>query len=90
MSNAQVVSRLTLVLCCLQNFISDIRACQNKDQEKMRVDKELGKIRKKFSTGNVVTGGRFPDALSSVMMRPGRIPQALTGLCCCCCSRGAE
>eukprot|EP00891_Asterochloris_glomerata_P007006 jgi/Astpho2/7006/fgenesh1_pm.00107_%23_19_t len=39
----------------LQVFISDIRACQNKEQEQMRVDKELGKIRKKFASGNVLT-----------------------------------
>lgn len=32
----------------LQVFISDIRACQNKEQETKRVDKELAKIRGKF------------------------------------------
>eukprot|EP00775_Hariotina_reticulata_P003331 gene3331-3608_t len=32
----------------LQVFISDIRACQNKEQESRRVDKELAKIRGKF------------------------------------------
>jgi hypothetical protein len=32
----------------LQVFISDIRACQNKEQETRRVDKELAKIRGKF------------------------------------------
>lgn len=31
-----------------QVFISDIRACQNKEQESRRVDKELAKIRGKF------------------------------------------
>ena len=45
-------------------FISDIRACQNKEQEQMRVDKELGKIRKKFASGNVLTGVRqFKNAI---------------------------
>lgn len=32
----------------LQVFISDIRACQNREQETKRVDKELAKIRGKF------------------------------------------
>lgn len=32
----------------LQVFIGDIRACQNKEQETKRVDKELAKIRAKF------------------------------------------
>lgn len=33
-----------------QVFISDVRACQNREQETKRVDKELAKIRKKFSS----------------------------------------
>lgn len=40
----------------LQVFISDIRNCSNKEQEQVRVDKELGKIRKKFASGNVLSG----------------------------------
>lgn len=40
-----------------QNFISEIRACSGKDAEKNRVDKELGKIRKKFSSAGNVSGG---------------------------------
>ena len=40
----------------VQVFIADIRNCQNKEQEKTRVDKELGKIRKKFASGNAITG----------------------------------
>lgn len=40
----------------LQVFISDIRSCSNKEQEQLRVDKELGKIRKKFASGNVLSG----------------------------------
>ena len=39
-----------------QVFISDIRNCSNKEQEQLRVDKELGKIRKKFASGNVLSG----------------------------------
>ena len=41
----------------MQVFIADIRNCQNKEQEKARVDKELGKIRKKFASNNTITGG---------------------------------
>jgi AP-2 complex subunit alpha len=40
----------------MQVFIADIRNCQNKEQERTRVDKELGKIRKKFASGNTLTG----------------------------------
>ncbi|XP_047330023.1 AP-2 complex subunit alpha-1-like isoform X2 [Impatiens glandulifera] len=32
----------------LSVFISDIRNCQNKEQERLRVDKELGKVRTRF------------------------------------------
>lgn len=39
-----------------QVFIADIRNCQNKEQEKARVDKELGKIRKKFASNSTITG----------------------------------
>ena len=42
----------------VQVFISDIRSCSNKEQEQLRVDKELGKIRKKFASGNVLSGTR--------------------------------
>lgn len=44
----------------MQVFIADIRNCQNKEQEKARVDKELGKIRKKFASNNTITGGPLP------------------------------
>ena len=40
----------------LQVFISDIRGASNKEAEKTRVDKELGKIRKKFASNNSLTG----------------------------------
>lgn len=39
-----------------QTFISDIRACQSKEAEKTRVDKELGKIRKKFTSSSNISG----------------------------------
>lgn len=41
----------------LQVFIGDIRACQNKEQETKRVDKELAKIRAKFGDEKKVLTG---------------------------------
>ncbi|KAJ0020607.1 hypothetical protein Pint_31994 [Pistacia integerrima] len=32
----------------LSVFISDIRNCQNKEAERLRVDKELGNVRTRF------------------------------------------
>ncbi|PNW74645.1 hypothetical protein CHLRE_12g488850v5 [Chlamydomonas reinhardtii] len=40
----------------LQVFISDIRACQNKEQEQRRVEKELAKIRAKFGEDKSLSG----------------------------------
>lgn len=40
----------------LQNFISDIRAAQNKEQEQRRVEKELAKIREKFTDDKSLSG----------------------------------
>lgn len=37
----------------LSVFISDIRNCQNKEQERLRIDKELGNIRNKFKNDKV-------------------------------------
>jgi hypothetical protein len=37
----------------LSVFISDIRNCQNKEQERLRVDKELGNIRTRFKSEKV-------------------------------------
>ncbi|KAF9622205.1 hypothetical protein IFM89_030063 [Coptis chinensis] len=37
----------------LSVFISDVRNCQNKEQERLRVDKELGNIRTHFKNKNV-------------------------------------
>ncbi|XP_074312461.1 AP-2 complex subunit alpha-1-like isoform X1 [Silene latifolia] len=39
----------------LSVFISDIRNCQNKEQERLRVDKELGNIRTKFKNDKGVS-----------------------------------
>eukprot|EP00201_Polytomella_parva_P006204 CAMPEP_0175083532 /NCGR_PEP_ID=MMETSP0052_2-20121109/27451_1 /TAXON_ID=51329 ORGANISM="Polytomella parva, Strain SAG 63-3" /NCGR_SAMPLE_ID=MMETSP0052_2 /ASSEMBLY_ACC=CAM_ASM_000194 /LENGTH=1189 /DNA_ID=CAMNT_0016355025 /DNA_START=55 /DNA_END=3620 /DNA_ORIENTATION=- len=46
----------TVYMRGLQIFISDIRACQNKDQEQQRVDKELYKIRSKFGDDKSLSG----------------------------------
>jgi AP-2 complex subunit alpha len=40
----------------LQIFINDIRGCTTKEAETKRVEKELDKIRKKFSSGKSLTG----------------------------------
>ncbi|KAG6779776.1 hypothetical protein POTOM_016175 [Populus tomentosa] len=42
----------------LSVFISDIRNCQNKEQERLRVDKELGNIRTRFKSEKLLTSGR--------------------------------
>ena len=44
------------MLSTSQVFISKIRNCKNKEEERTTVDKELGKVRKKFTSGNAVTG----------------------------------
>ena len=41
-----------------QNYIQEIRSCTTKEQEKERVDKELGKIRKKYTSDKAMTGAR--------------------------------
>ncbi|RRT61004.1 hypothetical protein B296_00044553 [Ensete ventricosum] len=38
----------------LSVFISDVRNCQNKEQERLRVDKELGNIRTRFKNEKVI------------------------------------
>lgn len=47
-----------------QVFISDIRACQNKEQEQKRVDKELAKIRARFGEDKPLSSecGGMPPA----------------------------
>ena len=39
----------------LQNFVMDIRNCQNKEEERERVDKELANIRTKFKSEKGLT-----------------------------------
>ncbi|PHU03755.1 AP-2 complex subunit alpha-1 [Capsicum chinense] len=39
----------------LSVFISDVRNCQNKEQERLRVDKELGNIRTRFKNEKGLT-----------------------------------
>ncbi|GMI97225.1 hypothetical protein like AT5G22780 [Hibiscus trionum] len=39
----------------LSVFISEIRNCQNKEQERLRVDKELGNVRNRFKNEKVLT-----------------------------------
>jgi len=46
--------------CALQAYIQDIRNCSTKEQEKERVDKELGKIRKKYTSDKAMTGACAP------------------------------
>jgi hypothetical protein len=38
----------------LSVFISDVRNCQNKEQERVRVDKELANIRTRFKNQRVL------------------------------------
>lgn len=40
----------------LQNYIQEIRNCSTKEQEKERVDKELGKVRKKYTSDKAMSG----------------------------------
>uniref|UniRef100_A0A7S0R8D3 Clathrin adaptor alpha/beta/gamma-adaptin appendage Ig-like subdomain domain-containing protein n=1 Tax=Chlamydomonas leiostraca TaxID=1034604 RepID=A0A7S0R8D3_9CHLO len=46
----------TVFMRGLQNFISDIRGAQNKEQEQKRVEKELAKIRERFSDDKSLSG----------------------------------
>lgn len=40
----------------LQNYIQELRSCASKELEKERVDKELGKIRKKYTSDKAMSG----------------------------------
>lgn len=46
----------------LSVFISDVRNCQNKEQERLRVDKELGNVRTRFKNEKVTTLRLLPLA----------------------------
>ncbi len=72
----------------LQVFISDIRACQNKEQEQRRVEKELAKIRAKFGEDKALSGGSLRSTLlitldfseaAAIMALPTPFVQAMTG-----------
>jgi len=43
-------------LCFSQNYIHELRNCSSKEAEKERVDKELGKIRKKYTSEKTLSG----------------------------------
>ncbi len=58
-----------------QVFISDIRACQNREQELKRVDKELAKIRKKFSTDKASLSGEFYPTVRAMHGPAGQWPR---------------
>ena len=45
----------------LSVFISDVRNCQNKEQERLRVDKELGNVRTRFKNEKVRVFFRFSE-----------------------------
>ena len=40
----------------VQNYIQELRGCSTKEAEKERVDKELGKIRKKYTSEKSLSG----------------------------------
>ena len=39
----------------LQNYIQELRACATRDAERERVDRELGKIRKKYTSAKALS-----------------------------------
>lgn len=43
-------------LVCMQNYIQELRSCKTKDAEYERVQKELGKIRKKYTSSKGLSG----------------------------------
>ncbi len=52
-----------------QVFISDIRACQNKEQEQRRVEKELAKIRARFGEDKALSGETPQEQLRATPTR---------------------
>jgi hypothetical protein len=56
----------------LQVFISDIRACQNKEQEQRRVEKELAKIRAKFGEDKALSGAQHGPRGTQALACSGR------------------
>ena len=82
----------------LQAYIQDIRNCSTKEAEKERVDKELGKIRKKYTSDKAMTGvgeppGRGaaaaaavpPGGRSRALAPPGLRNRPLAPACCLSC-----
>lgn len=53
----------------LSVFISDIRNCQNKEQERLRVDKELGNVRTRFKNEKVCLRVRFSRFLRILVLQ---------------------
>lgn len=60
-----------------QNFISDIRSAQNKEQEQKRVEKELAKIREKFTDDRSLSGA-CSDGICASLWRIAGITTSLT------------
>ncbi|PNH05778.1 AP-2 complex subunit alpha-1 [Tetrabaena socialis] len=54
-SDSAYLSAAKLLTVCMV-FISDIRSCQNKEQEQRRVEKELAKIRARFGEDKALSG----------------------------------
>lgn len=63
----------------LSVFISDIRNCQNKEQERLRVDKELGNIRTRFKNEKVRVSNFYR---SIIFLSLFSLPQIYIGFHC--------
>lgn len=50
------VLRYFFLIVCTQNYIQELRNCKTKDAEQERVQKELGKIRKKYTSSKGLSG----------------------------------
>lgn len=59
------------IFCRLQNYIQELRNCSTLEAEKERVDKELGKIRKKYTSDKALSGAsqNEPCAIITMKMR---------------------
>lgn len=72
-----------------QAYIQDIRNCSTKEAERERVDKELGKIRKKYTSDKAMTGaGRKDlafDALFGCSMLRGGLDSCSAKVLLLCC-----
>lgn len=52
-----------------QNYIQELRNCSSKEQEKERVDKELGKVRKKYTSDKAMSGEGVAFAPARLCLR---------------------